>query len=359
MATGMASCDFGDWGNWGTVIIMSIYMNACLFCGEYVIGIALIQRQNDRARVAAINNVIFGPISVITFFQKDVLGSILFFGAMWHFFCDVSTGRPSFMLLAPWRTGAGRALDYLLWYESLMTLVHHLGAGVVKLALDRGFLILDPSSCVYFMLNVYIIGTGVSHLSWGLSYFEAPAKVWLTVRILGVGSRIAMASAIVSSEPISSDSGPITWRMIMIADLAWISSMLLIHFTKGVLKQCMAMKQPAFQVATKQPGRQARNSAAIVRRMTVMLPAMNDGSLDDAQRMHKELLSRQKTTRWQKAAGLALTQDSTAPSLQPALLPKPSPQNNSSLCHSVNLPLGRWSEGEVAHNPPKLNLAHV
>ena len=48
-----------------------------------------------RKTVDGLAHILTGPISVIAFYSSDTLGTVLFFGSLWHFLCDCAATRPT------------------------------------------------------------------------------------------------------------------------------------------------------------------------------------------------------------------------------------------------------------------------
>lgn len=205
-------------------MVWSIFINACLFVGEIAMRTFDSSRDVQRA-IDGFAHIILGPVTAVTFYSSDSFGTLLFFGSLWHFFCDSGQTRPSYVLLLPGMAGRTSRIDYFRWCESFMFLLHHIFMGAVKLALCMGDI---NKSNERLLLFVFIMGAGLSHISFGMNIFgiRGAFNVLKLAQVLRLG---AAATTIGVTAGKNDD-----WYFLMIGDLIWLGTVLAIRLA-GVL----------------------------------------------------------------------------------------------------------------------------
>jgi len=76
-------------------LLLAVFINLCLFVGELATLIAYRGVTETRKNIDGLAHILTGPISVISFYSSDSLGTVLFFGSLWHFLCDCAATRPT------------------------------------------------------------------------------------------------------------------------------------------------------------------------------------------------------------------------------------------------------------------------
>ena len=180
----------------------------------------------ERRRVVdGFAHILVMPLTILSFYNSDTMGQLLFFAALWHFFSDTSATRPTYALLLPGFGGRTRAMDYVRWFEALWICVHHVAIGTVKFAMDWGLIETPREPWGPIFLLVFLVGAGLAHTAFGLTSFGMRGGGFLLAisQVLRIGADIAM------SQYSSSYSPYVDWVVLMRGDLAWLGVMFAIR----------------------------------------------------------------------------------------------------------------------------------
>ena len=110
-----------------SVLARSAYLTACLFVAELAVMALLVRSgpggavaHSRRVLISSLADLLLGPVSVISFYESGIFGTVLFFGTLWHFLLDHSHTRPTHILAVPW----GRNLRNMIKESGLPASVH-------------------------------------------------------------------------------------------------------------------------------------------------------------------------------------------------------------------------------------------
>lgn len=234
---------------------LALFIHGCLFVGELAMLIGGPPRDARRV-VDGFAHILTGPIAVISFYSNDSVGTLLFFGSLWHFLCDCAETRPTYVLLWPGRTGRTAVYHYLRWFESLWVLLHHIFIGTVKLGLDRGTFneTNDP-----LLLFVFIAGAGLAHLSFGMDAFHI--RGGSSALVISQVMRASADVAIVAKTWGDEDD----WQFLMLMDLIWLA---VIFLVRTLERSFPAPAEPASSQMTDEPVKDKSEGSRSFRRTT-------------------------------------------------------------------------------------------
>lgn len=220
-------------GKLSNVFLLAFWIHLSLFVGE----LAMLRSgtgKEARKTVDGFAHILTMPITIISFYQGDTIGTILFFGSLWHFLCDSAGTRPTYVLLVPGFGGRTKPVHFLRWFESLWITTHHVAIGTVKLAIDSGVVAKPSKPLGPILLLLFIVGAGLAHLSFGMAAFGIKGSVQLLVvsQVLRVGADVAM----VLYERANSHAAD--WAVLMFADFVWVLVMLAVRALNALLNRC-------------------------------------------------------------------------------------------------------------------------
>ena len=204
-------------------LLLAFWIHLSLFVGE----LAMLTggpSPEMRRKIDGMAHILTMPITIVSFYQADTIGTILFFASLWHFLCDCAATRPTYVLLLPGFGGRTTLLHYVRWFEACWIALHHVLIGTVKFAIDWGLIAQPKKPHGGSLLLVFIVGAGLAHLSFGMSAFgiRGSAALLVVSQILRIGADIGMSQYHVHEANRD-------WVVLMRGDLAWIVVMFAIR----------------------------------------------------------------------------------------------------------------------------------
>eukprot|EP00419_Tripos_fusus_P038925 CAMPEP_0172785960 /NCGR_PEP_ID=MMETSP1074-20121228/205707_1 /TAXON_ID=2916 /ORGANISM="Ceratium fusus, Strain PA161109" /LENGTH=319 /DNA_ID=CAMNT_0013622973 /DNA_START=68 /DNA_END=1027 /DNA_ORIENTATION=+ len=207
---------------------VALLLNGSFFVGELAMLMACPLPQ-VRKVIDGFAHILTAPISVIAFYGTDSLGTLLFFGSLWHFLCDCAQTRPTYVLLLPCRGWRTSSRDCVRWFESLWILLHHIFIGTVKLGLDWGIFneSRDP-----LLLFIFVGGAGLAHLSFGMNAFGIRGSLAMLVisQLLRLGADVAIVLKTWGQDD--------DWKFFMLADPFWLCTLLMTRIAGSYCSCC-------------------------------------------------------------------------------------------------------------------------
>ena len=98
-AVGSLSLD-DFFGKVGRAFLLAFWIHFAFFVAE----VAMLVANPDPGRRRVVDgfaHVLVMPLTILSFYNSDTMGQLLFFAALWHFFSDTSATRPTYALLVP------------------------------------------------------------------------------------------------------------------------------------------------------------------------------------------------------------------------------------------------------------------
>lgn len=208
----------------GRAFMFAFWIHFAFFVAE----LAMLLANPDPARRKVVDgfaHILVMPLTILSFYNSDTMGQLLFFAALWHFFSDTSATRPTYALLLPGFGGRTTAMDAVRWFEACWILAHHVAIGTVKFAVDWGLVETPREPWGPVFLLVFLVGAGLAHTAFGLDSFGIRGGGYLLAlsQVLRIGADVAM------SQYSADHSRYVDWVVLMRGDLCWLGVMFAIR----------------------------------------------------------------------------------------------------------------------------------